>query len=98
MLAQQFRQLLFLRFDGGRQFLAGGGQFGDLAVGVVLLAGQVAQGAVGVGNGFLGGGQGVGGAFLVAFGLADVFLEGLQFLLNAGAAGLGGGFLLAALG
>src|SRR5450830_19252 len=98
VLAQDGGQLLFLGGDGGRQFLAGGGQVAQFGVGLVLLAGQVAQGAVGVGNRFFGGGQGVGHVVLFVLRLADVFLQSLQLLRDAGAAGLGRRFLLAALG
>src|SRR5450830_296058 len=95
---QQFGQLRFLFFDGGRQLLVLLPQRIEFHARRALLLRQVAQGAVGVGNGLFGLGQGIGRVVLGAFRAADVALERRQLLLQSSTLCFRGRFLLAAFG
>ncbi|MNY43737.1 hypothetical protein D3C86_1787160 [compost metagenome] len=98
LLAQQLGQLLLLQLDRGLQARALLAQRLQPHAGLGLLLGKFAQAAVGVRDRLLGLGQGVGRVLAGALGLADVALELVELLLQAGALGFGLQLLLAALG
>ena len=98
LFTQQLRQLRLLFLDGGRQLLVLLPQRIEFHARLALLLRQVAQGAVGVGNGLFRLGQGIGRVILGAFRAADVALERRQLLLQSSTLCFRGRFLLAAFG
>ena len=98
LFAQQLGQLRLLFLDGGRQLLVLLPQRRQLDARLGLFLRQVAQGAVGVGNGLFRLGQGIGRVVLGAFRAADVALERRQLLLQSGTLCFRGRLLLAAFG
>ena len=98
LFTQQLRQLRLLFLDGGRQLLVLLPQRIEFHARRALFLRQVAQGAVGVGNGLFRLGQGVGRVVLGAFRAADVALERRQLLLQSGTLCFRGRLLLAAFG